>query len=204
MTDPQRSTEQNPTNPKAISTPAGSTLSKERERQLILACSSRKTRTKALATGPSADTKRTASSAGENQPASLGPGQGWNPSFGATRGDKGIRAVPANTRWKGNVKLSLGATGLCSDPLATDDRLSFKGTVPPLSFKGGRGSPGLSGVSGATPMATGEARLFLCRDTAAAQGGRQACVPALMPGLCQIRSRQGLLPGPLPVLPKLS
>lgn len=136
MTDPQRSTEQNPANPKAISTPAGSTLSKEGERQLILAYSSRKTRTEALATGPSADTKRTASSAGENQPASLGPGQGWNPSFGATRGDKGIRAVPANSRWKGNVKLSLGATGLCSDPLATDDRLSFKGTVP----AGGRGA----------------------------------------------------------------
>lgn len=79
-------------------------------------------------TGPSADTERTASSTGHRL-ASLGPGQGRNPSFEATRRHKGTwlcRPSPV----AGNEKSSLGTARLRCDPPATDARLSLTGTTP--------------------------------------------------------------------------
>lgn len=56
--------------------------------------------------------------------------------------------------------------------------------------------PAAASLSEAVSTATAAVRLSLFRDTAAALGGRQACAPALKPGLCQARSREGLFTGP--------
>lgn len=153
--DSHRRTAQKPTDDKAVPGPASSL------RPALLDPPRAK---KWLALGPSADTETAASSAGGNQPVSLGPGQGPSPSLGATSRDKGLCAVPLSS----NEKPSLGTARPQADPLATDDRLS---SIRGQSGQGDNQSPGWPAGHFRRPW---RSQAALVRAAAASVGGGPA------------------------------
>lgn len=141
-----------------------------------------------LAPGPSADTKTAAPSARGNQLVSLGPGQGPSPSFGATSGDKGICAVPANTR--GEVTRNL-LQGLQGSALTLWPQM----TTYHSSGQSGQGEDPEAGLP-----ATGAARLFLSQTAAGGRPGRKArSRDELLTSLPLLEALQG----PEPAVPRM-
>lgn len=146
-------------------------------------------RPRRLALGPSADTRTAASSAGGNQPVSLGPGQGPNPSLGATGRDKGLCAVRANTHW-----------GVMRNPLWELPGPTLTLWPQMTAYRQPGDNPGRETISrlASRPLPPPlEQQGCSCLSRHSRCGRKASGCPVLGPGPCQARSRDELLTGPL-------
>ena len=120
---------------------------------------------------------------------SLGPGQGPNPSLGATGRDKGLCAVRANTHW-----------GVMRNPLWELPGPTLTLWPQMTAYRQPGDNPGRETISrlASRPLPPPlEQQGCSCLSRHSRCGRKASGCPVLGPGPCQARSRDELLTGPL-------